>query len=285
MRTLIVFLAILPIFLFPEEGLPLFYWQEDKLANFGDLLSRVLVERIVNGPVRCYTKKGKNQDKKLLAIGSILYFAHEDDVIWGSGVNGKTADKQFYDLKHLDVRAVRGPITRRFLKEELGIDCPEVYGDPGLLFPYLFPEFKRKENPKYDFIIIPHYSDAQYFLKSDYENVVYTSEPWKEIIDKILDSRFVIASSLHAVIIAEAYGIPARLLRITDSRHNHFLKYKDYYLGTNRPNFLYATSVEEALRMGGEDPFQCDLKKLYEVFPFEFWPDRIFYHPNFDLPP
>ena len=166
--------------------------------------------------------------------------------------------------------------------EDLGIECPEVYGDPGLLFPYFFPEFKRKENPRYEYIIVPHYSDVQYFLKSDYENVVYTSEPWQEIIEKILNSKFVIASSLHAVIIAEAYGIPARLLRITDSRHNHILKYHDYYLGTNRPNFQFATSVEEALRMGGEPPFQCDLKKLYDAFPFEFWPTRPFYHPNFD---
>jgi pyruvyltransferase len=81
----------------------------------------------------------------------------------------------------------------------------------------------------------------------------------------------VISSSLHGVIIAESYGIPARLLRVTEK--NHLFKYQDYYLGTGRPHFQYATSVEEALRMGGEPPFVCDLQKLYETFPFEFWPE------------
>lgn len=268
--------------LLPKEGLPLFYWSEDKYVNFGDYLSRVLIERIVGGPTRYYIKKTKNQDKKLLAIGSIFYFANDGDVVWGSGVNGKTFDKKYYSFDQLDIRAVRGPITRQFILDNFSIACPEVYGDPALLFPYFFPEFKRQENPSIEYLIVPHYTDMQYFPKEEYENVVYTQEPWNEIIQKILDSKFVIASSLHAIVIAEAYGIPARVLRITDSPHNHILKYQDYFLGTNRPNFQFATSVEEALRMGGETPFQCDLKKLYEAFPFEFWPNHLFKHPDFN---
>ena len=267
------------------DGLPLFFWNEDPTVNFGDFLSKVIVERIVDTPLKCYMKKGKAQDKKLLAIGSILYFAATDDVVWGSGVNGKILDKQFFEFTRLDVRAVRGPLTRQFLMENFQIDCPEIYGDPGLLFPYLFPEFEKKENPSIEYLIVPHYTDKIYFPKDEYENVIYTSEPWDLIVEKILDSKFVIASSLHAVVIAEAYGIPARVLRITESKHNHFLKYKDYYLGTNRPNFEYATSVEEALRMGGEPPFECDLKRLYAAFPFEFWPDTQFNPISFNNEP
>ena len=107
------------------------------------------------------------------------------------------------------------------------------------------------------------------FLKEEWENIVYPTEPWNEIIEKILDSRFVISSTLHAIILAEAYGIPARMLRV--SKNEPFFKYQDYYLGTNRPNFQYAESVDEALEMGGEAPFKCDLKKLYEAFPFDYW--------------
>ena len=110
-------------------------------------------------------------------------------------------------------------------------------------------------------------------------HVVYPSDPWEEIIEKILDSKFVIASAMHGLIIAEAYGVPARMLRITSSEP--LLKYEDYYLGTNRPHFQYAESIEEALALGGELPFQCDLKTLYEAFPFEFWPNSQFIHPDF----
>ena len=38
----------------------------------------------------------------------------------------------------------------------------KMYGDPGLLFPILFPELKRIE-PVYDFLLIPHYYEYQYF--------------------------------------------------------------------------------------------------------------------------
>jgi len=286
MFTKLVHAAALLIFLtnkgFAEtplcEGLPLYYWNEPwggrRFENFGDILSLKLVERIVGGPVRVYKKGQKPPEKKLLAIGSLLYFACDNDVLWGTGMNAKITKKKDFKFTALDVRAVRGPLTRKFLLETFRIECPEVYGDPALLLPYFFPEFKRSKNPRYDYIIIPHYSEEHLFLKDEWENIVYATEPWEDVLQKILDSRFVISSSLHGVVVAEAYGIPARLLIISDNEP--LFKYRDYFSGTNRPNFQYATSIEEAMEMGGEEPFQCDLKKLYEAFPFEYWPNTLF---------
>ncbi|OGN64817.1 MAG: hypothetical protein A3E80_04945 [Chlamydiae bacterium RIFCSPHIGHO2_12_FULL_49_9] len=251
------------------RGLLLYYYLEPNLNNFGDTLSLKIVERMVGEQVDVYRKLVHKKTKKLLAIGSIFYFAVDGDVIWGSGINGKTVKKTDYSFKELDVRAVRGPLTRQFLKENFDIDAPEIYGDPALLFPRLFPEFKRKENPSYDYIIIPHYRELAMFPKELYPQAVYPTDPWEEVIDKILDSKFVISSSLHGLIIADAYGIPSRMLRVTEKEF--LFKYQDYYLGTNRPYFRFATSVEEALLMGGEMPFECDLEKLYNAFPFEFW--------------
>lgn len=260
------------------EGLPLLYWQEEPFINFGDYISKVLVERIVQTPLRCYLKRTKNTEKKMLAVGSILYFANQNDVIWGSGTNGKQKDKSKYLFTELDIRAVRGPLTRAFLKDTFDIDAPEVYGDPALLFPYFFPEFKKKENPSRDYIVIPHYSERKLITKED-PHVVFPTDPWDEVLEQILDSKLVIASSLHGIIMAEAYGIPARMVRFTDNEP--LLKYIDYYFSTNRPDFQYATSIDEAVRMGGEKPYECDLKALYEAFPFEFWPDTTFNHPDF----
>jgi pyruvyltransferase len=273
----IAFLVIIPFFLaadVPSEGLPLFWWKEGPFVNFGDVLSLKLVARMTGSPIRFYNKKPCHKEKKLLACGSIFFFAYDNDVIWGSGINGKTLLKKHYSFTHLDIRAVRGPLTRQFLWENFGIECPEVYGDPALLIPYFFPEFKRKENPSLDYLVIPHYVEEKLFSKIPRENLVCSTEPWDLIIEKILDSKLVIATSLHGVIVAEAFGIPARLLRVTEN--NHLFKFRDYYLGTNRPYFQVATSVEEALEMGGEPPFSCDLKKLYEAFPFEFWPNTQF---------
>lgn len=276
MKNTLLFLILLGVSVFGD--LPLMYWGEDREINFGDYISLKLIERIVQRPVRFYVKKTKNPEQKMLAIGSILYFANEGDLIWGSGLNGLKTKKEDYSFTHLDVRAVRGPITRRFLMENFHIDCPPIYGDPALLFPYFFPEFKKKEPPQNDYIVIPHYRERKLFPKTD-PHVVHPTEPWDQVIEKILDSKFVISSSLHGIIIAESYGIPARWLRVSEIEP--MLKYKDYYLGTNRPFYRYAESVEEALQMGGEVSYSCDLQKLYEAFPFEFWPDVEFFYPDF----
>jgi pyruvyltransferase len=253
-----------------EEGLPLYYWQQNAFVNFGDYLSLKLVERVVDQSVQVYRRDTKNPRKKLLAIGSILFFAEEGDIIWGTGTNGKINDRKDYLFNHLDVRAVRGPLTRDFLQKTFQIKVPEVYGDPALLMPYFFPEFKKNPYPTQNYIVIPHYSEKHLFPRDNEGHVVYPTDPWDEVIKKILNSQFVISSSLHGIIVAEAYGIPARWLRVSDGEP--VLKYHDYYLGTGRKNFKYATSVKEALKMGGEQPFICNLQKLYQSFPFEFWP-------------
>ncbi len=260
----------------PQVGLPLLYYREPHLINFGDYLSLKIVERIVGEKVVVYPRvfgiPPNPGEKKLLAIGSIFSFARTNDVIWGSGINGKISNKKDYLFSQLDIRAVRGPLTRHYLMYELGIPCPEIYGDPALLIPYLFPEFKKKENPSLDYLIIPHYADMKYFPKTKYQNVIYPTEPWDRIINKIVDSKFVISSSLHGIIVAEAFGIPAKLLRVSETEK--IFKFHDYYYGTGRYDFSYATSVEEALMKGGEKPINCDLKKLYESFPFEFWGEK-----------
>jgi len=284
MKSLIVFLVIffqslaMSASSYELEGLPIYYWQKHGNENFGDYLSLKLVERIVGGQVAVVSKKEELQ-KKLLAIGSVLIMANNGDVLWGTGMNGKRMDSELYQFDSLDVRAVRGPLTREFLMNHCNIDFPEIYGDPALLVPYFFPEFIKKEKAQYPYIVIPHYSEEDLFPKSLYSNVIYPTDPWRDIIRAIVDSEFVISGSLHGIVVAEAYGIPARYLRISD--HEPLLKYMDYYLSTNRPDFTYATSIEEALKMGGEPPFECDLEKLYYSFPFEYWPHANFQHPKF----
>jgi pyruvyltransferase len=246
---------------------PLYFWNPSptqNFTNFGDELSKQIVERLVGYSIEV-TDSPNIGEKKFLAIGSIMHFAQDGDLIWGTGVNGKNP-RSDYRFTHLDVRAVRGPLTRNFLIS-MGIECPEVYGDPTLLMPKLFPEFQRSEEPIYDYVIVPHYSDEALF--EGLANVVNVKENWEHVVRKILNSRFVISTSLSGIIVAEAFGIPARLLRIHNPDHTEDLfKYQDYYYGTNRFNFRYATTVKEAFQMGGEPLPKCDLEKLYQAFPF-----------------
>ncbi|MBS0606080.1 MAG: polysaccharide pyruvyl transferase family protein [Parachlamydiales bacterium] len=251
-----------------SQEIPLFYWDaRPKLgfSNFGDALSEAIIERILGHTIPT-TNDPNCSRQKLLGIGSIMNYAQDNDLVWGTGVNG-TAPQQSYRFTQLDVRAVRGPLSREFLLKR-GIDCPEIYGDPTLLFPLLFPEFQKPAEPQYEFIIIPHFSDEPLF--AGYPNMVSVKEHWSIVVQKILASKFVISSALSGIIIAEAFGIPARLLQIDNKSNTEDLfKYTDYYLGTNRSMFRFATSVEEALKMGGEPLPQCDLEALKNSFPFD----------------
>lgn len=267
-----------------ERGIPLYYWDArtwQDFTNFGDILSEKIVERIVGHRIATTLNKSlltECEKRKLLALGSIVHMAEDNDVIWCSGINGKhpdRTDKKFYRFTQLDVRAVRGPLTRQFLMG-MGIACPEVYGDPALLLPKLFPEFRKAENPSREYIVIPHYSDEHLFL--NHPNMVSVKEDWDEVIRQVLDSKFVIATSLHGIIVAEAFGIPTRYLKVSDAEP--IFKYADYYYGTNRYNFKYATTIKEALQMGGELLPECDLDRLLESFPLELFPEAVRFHSN-----
>lgn len=263
MRSLSKFIVLLFILLCTFSDCycqnALFWWTPSEGSNFGDDLSRVIVSKIIGREVS-YGPLESNQ-KLLLAVGSIIHFARDGDVIWGSGFRENPMHENKF--QHLDVRAVRGPKTREFLLK-MGVPCPEVYGDPALLMSHLFPEYNRQE-PIYDYIIIPNIGEINCFIP--YKNVVLPTQPWHEILNQILKAKLVIASSLHGIILAESFGVPVRLLKMTWIEP--MLKYQDYYESTGRPQFKYATSVREAIQMGGESPAVIDLNPLLEAFPWD----------------
>lgn len=246
-----------------SSDLPLFWWKWKK-TNFGDALSLEIVRRIIG----YYPRYPQKEERKLLALGSIMSFASDNDVIWGTGVNGNYVSNENNKFKTLDVRAVRGPLTRQFLLSR-NIDCPEIFGDPALLMPLLFSEFKATFST--DYVIIPHISEIPIITKLNefkkYPNIVLPTEDWKIVVAKILESKFVISSSLHGIIVAEAYGIPARYLRLTNNEH--LFKYEDYYRGTGRNSVDFAQSIEEAFEKGGKEPAVCNLNALLNSFPYD----------------
>lgn len=271
----IAFLAMAQV-LGQEFNPVLYYWSARPLGftNFGDELSEKIVSRIIGYPVTTTTSRWYGRDtgkKKFLALGSVLVIAEEGDIVWGTGVKEAldATNASRYRFKTVDVRAVRGPLTRAFLLA-MGIPCPEIYGDPALLIPQLFPEFKRKQNPTRAYSIVVHYGDEKYFKKM--KNTISVKEDWRIVIEKILDSEFIISTTLHGIVVAEAFGIPARYLRVNEKEK--LFKFQDYYLGTKRTSFTYAKSLAEALELGGEMPPQYDAAALYNAFPFDCYSKR-----------
>lgn len=234
------------------------------LNNFGDLIGPIVIREILDNLQFEITTSAKKQ-KKILSVGSVLHFAQNGDVIWGTGKNGKINNLD-HKFDKLDVRAVRGPLTREFLLTKK-IETPEIYGDPALLLPFFFPHLKEKcQSKKYSYTIIPNFNDFSSF--NDDKHLISPLENVWSVIERILQSNFVIGSSLHAIIVAEAFGVPARLIQ--SSNENRF-KYEDYYLGTGRGGVEMASNVSHALELGGESKILWDSNMLLKSFPFDLW--------------
>jgi pyruvyltransferase len=236
-------------------------WLDRPLNNFGDLLGPVVVEAMLRR--LGLRPEDAVADRQLLSVGSVLHFAQPGAVVWGSGVNGKIPAER-HRTADLDVRAVRGPLTRRFLADR-GVEVPAVYGDPALLLPILLPDLRRSR-PTRTLTVIPNLNDAA--TAAPVDGFVSPRGRLRGVLEAIASSELVVGSSLHAVIVAEALGIPARLVR---SEAESDFKYADYYAGTGRPGFEAAASVQEAIAMGGEPPISWDPQPLLDAFPADLW--------------
>jgi pyruvyltransferase len=88
-----------------------------------------------------------------------------------------------------------------------------------------------------------------------------------------LASNYVITGSLHGLIIAEAYNIPAVLL--ASDIDNDFFKYEDYYFSTNRMKFDVGNSLDEVIINRIYNPSINNLKQLQDnlitSFPSDLW--------------
>lgn len=242
-----------------------FYRRNFMFRNVGDELSPVIVSAILRQKYAGIGWRVGADKRKMLAIGSILHFALDGDVVWGAGVNGKIP-RSSHRFSDLDVRSVRGPRTREFLME-LGVECPCVFGDPALLA----PKFLKRFNPypdTCDFIFIPHCNDTTDY--HEIKNLVSPIQNYKLVIRKILSAKKVISSSLHGIILAEAYGVPAVLIYPCCDETE--FKYLDYYEGTMRYNIEIAENFDEAIRMKGSRlPKEFSLQKVENSFPHDFY--------------
>ena len=95
---------------------------------------------------------------------------------------------------------------------------------------------------------------------------------FRSFIDEIISKELIVSSSLHGIILAEAYGVPAVLL--ADNRKNFDLfKYRDWYESTGRKCPNPAESIDEAIHQAHQRvPDLSDLQQgLLESFPYEIF--------------
>lgn len=236
--------------------------------NFGDALNPILlkllgVKKVAHIATEFYRKEN------LQCIGSVLQVSNEGSTVWGSGFIGK--DSVFFYAPPKNVLAVRGPLTRQKLSE-LNVPCPEVYGDPALLLPGLYkPEVAKK----YDVGVVLHYSEKEKYSKQFIGESVLLIDVMDynalKVVDHILSCKKIISSSLHGIIIAQAYGIPTYWIKISQIGYDDF-KFHDFFqsVGIMEPRYINAKtkSVDDILQNISLPPLNYDPRPLIDSFPY-----------------
>ena len=231
--------------------------------NFGDLLAPLIVSLMVQ---RVGLPGSALPRRRLLAVGSILHFAEPGDVVWGSGRNGRIADLD-HAVEALDVRAVRGPRTREWLIAR-GADCPEVFGDPALLLPVLRPDLvELAQERRHRVTFVSHIDDPPHSVPRGV-NALSPRADVEMILRSLVQSELVVATSLHPIIVAEAFGVPAR--SIVNQSEPEF-KFADHFLSTGRPQYTRSPTIAAAIELGGETPAMIDLEPLMAAFPIDLF--------------
>lgn len=250
-----------------------YYYYDAYGGNFGDQLGLEIARRIYGGHLSAlnlerYVYPRLQLRPGMFGLGSVLEFARSGDVVWGTGI--KYPDRALQgDCSSMDIRAVRGPLTRDCLMAKSDVHCPKLFGDPGMLTARLFPEFEP--NPVCPIGIIPHYLDRP--VTESMTEAMNPDQGWRKVVEFIIGCELVISSSLHGLIVAESFGIPARWWHspeLPSFQTEGNFKFNDYYASTDRSLDDYSPSITAAIKAGGKESMtNFDLKGFLGSFPHD----------------
>ena len=247
--------------------MPLYYCDT---PNWGDALSPVLCRLLSGQPVK---KMLWAHQHRYFAIGSILGHANARAKVWGSGF--VWPDEKLAEPPQA-VYAVRGPRTRARLLAQ-GIDCPETYGDPALLFPRFFNPTVEK---KYAVGIIPHFSDKdtawmkrQQCKPDPRVRIIDVEGGIEPFVEAVKSCELIVSSSLHGLICADAYGVPNLWVKLSDILWGGSFKFCDYYesVGRDTPTPVLPdeyTRLSKVTQHFRPYKVKMDLQPLIKACPF-----------------
>lgn len=241
--------------LLTERGaVPLIHWPVN--PNFGDDLSPWLFEKLIGMEIQ----QNIGKIASYIAVGSIIKRVRNQSIVWGTGSFGN--EKPYMFNRNAEYLAVRGPLTRSRLIDR-DIECPRIYGDPALLTPMVYyPAIEKK----YEIGLVLRWSETEWLGKSVGPGVKLIdlgTRNVEDVLDQILSCKYIITSSLHGLIIADAYGIPNAWLS-SNSPAGFEFKFYDYFLSVDKVR--HATEFEITENDASvdvlEEAFEFDSRKI-----------------------
>ncbi|TYQ02814.1 UNVERIFIED_ORG: polysaccharide pyruvyl transferase [Gordonia westfalica J30] len=167
----------------------------------------------------------------MIGAGSILEIAQVSGAkaglkVWGSGYMLAVEGRKFRNFPDFDFYAVRGELTRG--RVHANRDLP--LGDPGLLASRVY---RRSEVVPGRVGLVYHYlhkkdSKVQLLLGGS----VFLIDPLRdpnEVASDITSCEFVYSSSLHGLVVADAFGVPNAWTPFARTLGGGNYKFDDYY--------------------------------------------------------
>lgn len=242
--------------------------------NWGDAIAPVLVEllsgkRVVN--VRDIPTTGTRP--VYTTIGSMLgTIAARNVEVWGSGFVDSTHTMR---IRPRRIHAVRGPLSRQRLLDS-GIACPDVVGDPALLYPLFY---RPQPQVRYRLGVIPHFRDrdlpaVRRLAEHDDVLVIDLMSGIREVADQINSCERIASSSLHGLVAGDGYGIPSIWIRCSDRPFGDGFKFRDYLASVGRshePEPLMVTTSTSLSEIHDRIPdyrIDIDLDAFLAACPF-----------------
>lgn len=184
--------------------------------NFGDqvtprLLTRYGVDYEWAPPSRC----------EFIGAGSILSKIprYWKGAVWGTGL---IRSGMHSDLREARLLALRGELTSAHVKKPRPSKLFAL-GDPGILV----GDLDRDVVEPCSVLLVPHYVDKLMIGRYPGEKVLDITAPAEQVLGAIAAARVVITSSLHALIAADALGVP-HVLEPSDRVTGGLYKFLDY---------------------------------------------------------
>jgi len=235
-----------------------YWWCE--VPNFGDALAPFLLKRFADVETTWDTVSRAS----VVSIGSLLDHIPPlwDGYVLGSGKLYESSRLHLH-TKTANILALRGPLSA-------AQSPPGDYaiGDPGLLAPELIPLPEKL----YDLGILPHWSDHSLehdpqFRSPKWSTMLIRPEwPPLEVVQRIGMCRKIVTSSLHGMVVADAYGIPRRFEYSPSLAREGVFKFLDYSRSIQTP--FENGKLVEASRFRIEDR-QHDIFDAYQAFGSE----------------
>jgi hypothetical protein len=241
-------------------------------GNAGDSFNPWLIEELTGAPAL----RAEPGGDVLLAAGSIAHRGRPGARVWGSGFIARESAVPAGMTWH----AARGPISRDMVLAS-GQECAAVFGDPALLAPLVY---KPKRIGGGGTGLVLHYSHLKLARPGDaalISPVRCGADGAKAFIDEICRCDYIFSTSLHGLIFANAYGIPARWCHFHAKKlSGDGMKFADYFQGVGAP-------VQEPASLSGIRAFDSkyfeplktaqaavrfDADAFLNAFP---WPDRL----------